>query len=132
MEGMTTGESMMKPWSIRMADSTMARCPLLADEWNYQWGLVLKGFEHIWRATGERRYFDYIQTNIDAFVQPDGSICGYSLAEYNVDRLNTGKVLFALYEQTGEQKYKAALDLLRSQLDTQPRTPSGGFWHKQI
>jgi unsaturated rhamnogalacturonyl hydrolase len=93
---------------------------------------VLKGFERVWRATGDERYFDFIRTNIDAFVQPDGAIRGYHVEEYNVDRLNTGKALFALYEQTGDTRYKHALDLLRSQLDRQPRTRSGGFWHKQI
>ncbi len=115
-----------------MADSTIARFPLLAEEWNYPWGLVLKGFERVWHATGDERYFVYIKRNIDRFVQPDGTIRGYRLEEYNVDRLNPGKVLFALYEETREAKYKRALDLLRSQLDTHPRTPSGGFWHKQI
>jgi unsaturated rhamnogalacturonyl hydrolase len=115
-----------------MADSTMARFPLLADKWDYQWGLVLKGFENIWRATGDQKYFNYIQHNIDAFVHDDGTIRGYSVDEYNVDRLNTGKLLFNLYEKTGNEKYKRAIDLLRSQLDTQPRTQSGGFWHKQI
>ncbi len=123
---------MMQFWSIRMAEATMLRCPLLADEWNYQWGLVLKGFEHLWRATGERKYFDYLRHNIDVFVMPGGAIRGYRRSEYNVDRLNTGKALFALYEQTGEQKYKHALALLRSQLDTHPRNPSGGFWHKGV
>ncbi len=123
---------MTQPWPVRMADSTMLRSPRLADEWNYQWGFVLKGFEHLWRATGERKYFDYLRRNIDGFVLPGGAIRGYRRSEYNVDRLNTGKALFALYEQTSEQKYKNALDLLRSQLDTHPRTPSGGFWHKQM
>ena len=123
---------MNQPWSVQMADATMARFPILAEKWDYQWGLVLKGFEQVWRATGEQKYFDYIQHNIDAFVQPDGTIRGYQVDEYNVDRLNTGKVLFDLYAETREEKYKRALDLLRSQLDTQPRTQSGGFWHKQI
>ncbi len=119
-------------WSVRMADSTMERFDLLAEVWNYQWGLVLTGFEQVWRATDEQKYFDYIKHNIDAFVQADGTIRGYRVDEYNVDRLNTGKVLFVLYEKTGEAKYKRALDLLRSQLDTHPRTNSGGFWHKLI
>jgi unsaturated rhamnogalacturonyl hydrolase len=123
---------MSKLWSIRMADSTMARFPLLADKWDYQWGLVLKGFEQLWRATSDQNYFDYIQHNIDAFVHADGTIRGYRVDEYNVDRLNTGKVLFNLYAETHEEKYKRALDLLRSQLDTHPRTKSNGFWHKQI
>ena len=123
---------MSEQWSTRMADPTMARYPILADKWDYQWGLVLKGFENIWRATREQKYFDYIRHNIDAFVQPDGTIRGYRVDEYNVDRLNTGKVLFNLYAETHDEKYKRALDLLRSQLNTHPRTPSGGFWHKQI
>jgi unsaturated rhamnogalacturonyl hydrolase len=128
----TNGDRMPQSWSERMAASTMARFPLLAEEWNYQWGLVLKGFERVWRATGDDRYLAYIRKNIDAFVQPGGAIRGYQLEEYNVDRLNTGKALFGLYDQTGDARYKRALDLLRSQLDTQPRTRSGGFWHKQI
>lgn len=115
-----------------MTDSTIARYPTLAKEWNYQWGLVLKGVERVWRATGDEKYFAYIQHNIDRFVQPDGTIRGYRVDEYNVDRLNTGKVLFMLYEKTRAEKYKRALDLLRSQLDLHPRTNSGGFWHKQI
>lgn len=119
-------------WSARMADSTIARFPALAEEWNYQWGLVLKGSERVWRATGDANYFAYIQHNIDRFVQLDGTIRGYRRDEYNVDRLNTGKVLFALYETTRDEKYKRALDHLRAQLATHPRTNAGGFWHKQI
>ena len=34
--------------------------------------------------------------------------------------------------RTGDQRYAAALKQLRSQLQQQPRTPSGGFWHKKI
>jgi unsaturated rhamnogalacturonyl hydrolase len=115
-----------------MAQSTMKRFPLLAEEWNYQWGLVLKGFERVWRATGDETYSAYIQHNIDHFVQPDGTIRGYRLDEYNIDRLNTGKILFSLYERTRDPKYKIALDTLREQLKTHPRNKAGGLWHKQI
>lgn len=31
-----------------------------------------------------------------------------------------------------DEKYKKAIDLLRSQLDTHPRNEDGGFWHKKI
>ena len=31
---------------------------------------------------------------------------------------------------TGQTKYKAAADWLRGQLNSQPRTVEGGFWHK--
>lgn len=119
-------------WSVRMADATMQRFPVLGVDWNYHWGVVLTGIEQVWHATEDEKYFAYIQRNIDRFVQPDGTIYGYQVDEYNLDHLNTGKVLFPLYERTRDPKYKRALELLRLQLDTQPRTKSGGFWHKQI
>jgi unsaturated rhamnogalacturonyl hydrolase len=37
-----------------------------------------------------------------------------------------------LYFKTNDQKYKKAIDILRSQITTQPRTGEGGFWHKKI
>jgi unsaturated rhamnogalacturonyl hydrolase len=43
-----------------------------------------------------------------------------------------GKVLFALYRQTGDERYRKAARLLRDQLTTHPRTAGGGWWHKQI
>ena len=45
-------------------------------------------------------------------------------------QINEGKLLFTLFEQTGDNRYKQAADLLREQLRTQPRTAHGGFWHK--
>jgi rhamnogalacturonyl hydrolase YesR len=33
---------------------------------------------------------------------------------------------------TGEQKYKKAADLFRSQFNSHPRTTQGQFWHKLI
>jgi len=45
-------------------------------------------------------------------------------------RINSGKILFRIYEQTKNPKYKKALDLLYSQFEGQPRNADGGFWHK--
>lgn len=54
------------------------------------------------------------------------------MSTYNLDYINSGKVLFDLYKETGKEKYKAAMDLLVEQLKRQPRTLEGGFWHKLI
>ena len=119
-------------WSVRMADSILQQHPILGGKWDYDWGVTLKGIESVALKTGAQKYADYIKTNLDHFVQPDGAIRGYTLEEYNLDRINTGKLLFRLYAQTGDGRYKQALVLLRRQLATQPRTGEGGFWHKQI
>ncbi len=126
-----------KPWSVRMADSVMARDPnpLTIDsekpKWEYTQGLVLKGVFAVASRTGDPRYFDYARSYYDAMIDASGQIKTYDLAEYNIDRINPGKALFALYEKTKDEKYRKALLLLRRQLNEQPRTQEGGFWHKQ-
>jgi unsaturated rhamnogalacturonyl hydrolase len=101
-------------------------------KWSYDMGVVLKGFEGRWMNTGDVRWFNAIQSKIDWFVQPDGSIKNYELDEYNIDHVNNGKLVLLLYRVTGKEKYKKAADHLRDQLRTHPRTKEGGFWHKKI
>ncbi|MBD2871684.1 glycoside hydrolase family 88 protein [Paenibacillus sp. IB182493] len=116
----------------------MERTPRLYEDhgyngrWSYDYGVILKGFERLWKATGDEKYFRYIEENVAPFVQEDGSIRGYRQDEFNIDHLNSGKLLFALHKKTGEDKYRKAAGLLREQLKRHPRTSEGAFWHKQI
>ena len=100
--------------------------------WSYDQGVILKGIEGIWNATGDGKYFGYIQKQMDHFVSEDGHIKGYRPDEFNIDHVNNGKQLLLLYRVTGKEKYKKAADLLRDQLRHHPRTSEGGFWHKKI
>jgi unsaturated rhamnogalacturonyl hydrolase len=101
-------------------------------KWSYDQGVILKGIEGLWNRTGDGRWFNYIQKSMDFYVQEDGSIRGYKLEEYNLDNVNNGKLLLLLYEVTGKEKYRKAVDLLRKQLKTHPRNSEGGFWHKKV
>lgn len=101
-------------------------------KWRYDQGVILKGIEGIWNATGDGKWFNYIQRSMDVYVQEDGTIKGYRPDEYNIDNINNGKLVLLLYQVTGKEKYRKAADLLRSQLRTHPRTSEGGFWHKKI
>jgi len=100
--------------------------------WTYDHGLVLKGIERVYIATGDKQYLDFIQRSMDHFVNDDGSIRTYKLDEYNIDNINPGRNLLFLYKTTGQKKYAQAAALLREQLKTHPRTSDGGFWHKKI
>lgn len=113
-----------------MAESVMTRRPLLHKSWHYETGVILSALKQVYLVTGNARYFDYIKYNMDYFIKPDGSIETYDLVEYNLDQINQGKSLFFLYRQTGHPAYRNAAFLLRQQLQTQPRTAEGGFWHK--
>lgn len=101
-------------------------------KWAYDMGVILKGFEGIWRNTGDVTYYNYIQKQMDYFVQDDGTIKTYEPEEYNIDHINNGKLVLLLYKVTQKEKYLKAAKMLRGQLKTHPRTNEGGFWHKKI
>lgn len=100
--------------------------------WNYIDGCMITALICAGEITGETRYTDFAERFIDYYVQEDGSILGYSMDKFNLDDINEGRVLFDLYRKTGKEKYKKAIFLLREQLEKQPRTVTGNFWHKQI
>lgn len=119
-------------WSVRMVDSVLARYPLEQAEWHYEHALMVKAIAGVGTSTGESRYSDFARAWVDWFVTPDGSIRTYRVDEFNLDQINPGKLLFQVYAQTGDERYRKTIELLRSQLQNQPRTISGGFWHKKI
>ena len=116
----------------RTAASAMERYSAYMDTYCYELGLILKALETAWRITGDSRIFKYIKNSIDRFLEEDGSIKGYDTGEMNLDNINPAKVFLLLYKETGEEKYRKAADTLRLQIKKQPRTYSGGFWHKRI
>ena len=126
-------------WSERMALSEMKRYPEAwqiddteKPKWDYVHGLVLTGFEQLYEETGDKKYYDYIKGYADTLIDSTGTIDTYKFENYNIDMINAGKLLFALYEDTKDEKYLKAMQLLRKQIEEQPRTNAGGFWHKKI
>jgi unsaturated rhamnogalacturonyl hydrolase len=124
-------------WLVRSADSVLAENPdVLTSNWNYEAGLVLKGLERVAIETNDRKYADYIRHTIDGIIESDGTIRGYRLDEYNIDMINMGKVIFGLLAMAADaqqrQRYTTALQTLRSQMRTHPRTSDGAFWHKKV
>jgi unsaturated rhamnogalacturonyl hydrolase len=124
---------------VKMADSEMKRNPKawLLDsskepKWNYTQGLVLQSVFQVWEKTNDSKYLDYVKSYVDTMIYADGKIRGYKSAEYNIDKINPGKVLFQFYGMDKNQAYKFAIDSLRTQMLTHPRTSEGGFWHKKI
>ena len=81
---------------------------------------------------GDQKIYDYALAYADTMINADGTIKMYKREEYSLDRINSGKFIFRIYEQAKDEKYKKALALMRSQLDEHPRNADGGFWHKKI
>jgi unsaturated rhamnogalacturonyl hydrolase len=126
-------------WSERTALSILNKYPnawqLDGNEkpkWDYKMGFVLLGFEKLYQKTNNKKYLNYIKEYVDGMIDSTGNIKKYDVKEYNIDCLNPGKLLFNLYDITKDSRYLKIIGQLRNQLESQPRTPSGGFWHKQI
>lgn len=101
-------------------------------KWTYDMGVILKSMEDLWYKTGDVKYFNYIQKQIDFFIKDDGSIKTYKFEDFNIDNVCNGRALMSLYKVTNNEKYWKAASKLREQLKQQPRTKEGGFWHKKI
>jgi unsaturated rhamnogalacturonyl hydrolase len=127
------------PWSERAANAAIARWPdgrtVPADArwvWNYELGTLLEGMDGVWLNTADPRYFKYIKSGVDQFVEADGSMPTYKAEENQLDSILLGRQLLLLYGVTQDKRYLTAATTLYRQLAQQPRTASGGFWHKQI
>lgn len=101
-------------------------------KWNYEDGCVLMGCVQLYQATGKKKYQKIILDYLKSYILEDGAIQYYEEEKYNIDSINTGKILFYAYEWTGEERYRKAIEVLMNQLRNHPRTKSGNFWHKMI
>ena len=126
-------------WSERMMLSEMQRFPeswmldfSSSPKWTYPAAIVLDAAEILYAKTGKKEYYDYVSSFGEKLVTEDGTIKTYAIEKYNIDLLNSGNVLLYLYEKEKKEKYLKALQTLRLQIEGQPRTNEGSFWHKKI
>lgn len=127
-----------RTWGQRLADGTIAEHPTAWNMrksdgdyvWSYTQGLVGLGMHRLSRKHGEPRYRDYAKAYVDHYVEPGGTIRTLEVGQFNIDSINSGKLLFPLLDETGDPRYRRAIAHLRRQLEWQPRTTNGVFWHK--
>ncbi len=136
-EGEKFGDATPLEWSARMARSEMARLgdtafyPHASARWDYTHGFLARSLILLGERLGDADMAAYGAKMAESFVTPEGGIATYKLQDYNLDMLPPGRALLMRYEQTGDERLKKAVELLRRQLAEQPRTSEGGFWHKQ-
>lgn len=78
------------------------------------------------------KYEAYLKDYIDYFLHEDGKIDGHNLADYNIDRVRPGNSMVTLFQNDEDKKYELGINTLVNQIEGQPRTKAGGFWHKKI
>jgi unsaturated rhamnogalacturonyl hydrolase len=121
-------------WPIRIATSVRSLFPKAADlgNWNYTEGMIADALYRIAERTGRNGDITYVREYLDRFVSADGSLDpgAYPFELYSLDRIRPAASLLWMHDHTGEEKYMTAAKYVASQLDKQPRTSEGGYWHR--
>jgi len=134
-DGNISGKSEIK-WSIRMANTVIATSEKLIyyvdnnPKWAYDVALLGMAIDKL--GDIDPKYSKYMEDWVNYFVKPDGSVTDYTLSEYNLDRIFPGRNVLTVYKRYPEERYKVALRNFIEQLNTHPKTKSGGYWHKKI
>ena len=124
-----------------MGQYSAAELPTM-DTFFYIGGVFLSGMQRVYWETGEKKYFRYIKEWVDRYIFPDGTILGYN-RDYDVeektwfmkavpktfDHKQPGILLFDLYRETKDERYRKAIEYIYEQLDGWGRNSKGGFWH---
>lgn len=106
-------------------------------EWAYEEGTLLDGVTAVWRVTGDGRLFSYVKGAVDRSVDASGTIHmadgkPFPTDAHSLDNIEMGRSVLALYRVLQQPRYFKAAEFLHEQVTQQPKTPSGGYWHKQI
>lgn len=101
-------------------------------KWDYTQALMAKAMLQTYLATGDQHCLDYVMEFAEYFIDEGGEIRTYKMGDFNIDRVNGGSFLFLLNDIKEDKRWEMACDRLFEQLQEQPRTSEGGFWHKKI
>ena len=130
-----------EPLSLRIVRSEMARCPEASYldgkggelKWNYTTGLELLSFLDVYEDCGDETILDYVDAWYDAIIAEDGTVgANYKRSKHNIDHICPARTLFTLNRLRPRDKYSKAEDFIFAQLQEQPRTEAGAFWHKDV
>ena len=130
-----------KTYSEWLTHSEMRRVPqaFMLDfakkpRWSYVMGIEMEGMLDTYLAHKDdprnAAIIDYLHGYARKMIADDGSIRSYKMADYNLDQIRTGKYILRMEQLFPEAKNRMACDTLWTQLQQQPRTKQGVWFHK--
>ena len=101
------------------------------NRFHYHQGVFLSGVERTYLLCGEKKYINYIKDWMDYYIDENGKI-RFDDHERQFDDMQPAIMLYNLYNDTKDERYKKVLDHFASITDMWPCNSKGGFWHKYI
>lgn len=114
------------------ANQYLSDPPAALFRWRYENGFLMQALAAAGRSAASPALNDLVEAWRQSVVDSEGHIMGYAASDYNLDNIQPGQVLWERIGEGDGQCYAIAIRHLIDQLRHQPRTTSGGYWHKQI
>jgi unsaturated rhamnogalacturonyl hydrolase len=99
------------------------------NRFHYHQGVFLSGVERTYLLSGDKKYYTYIKDWNDYYIDGKGEI-RYSDNVRQFDDMQPAILLFNLYKETKDERYKKVLDDFAPVVEMWPTNAQGGFWHK--
>ncbi len=101
-------------------------------KWSYVMGIELEGMLDTYLRYKDEKILDYLKAYPAKMIDDKGNITGYKYEDFNLDNVRTSKFIYRMNELRPQKNLDKALVTLFKQLEHQPRTQEGVWWHKAI
>ena len=100
--------------------------------WSYTSGTEMGAMLDTYLAYKDESILDYLKKYPERMINEKGEATGYKYEDFNLDNVRPGKFLLELYKLDSKPNVLVTLKKLFKQLEKQPRTKEGVYWHKAI
>ncbi|ORY07799.1 glycosyl hydrolase-like protein family 88 [Clohesyomyces aquaticus] len=124
-------KSSQLPYSTWMAESFLSKPQSKIDRY-YVSAVLYEGMQKAATLHSNSTLLSHISSSISSLITSNGTIKTWDPYYYSLDDIRIGNNILSLWDSSGrkDDKYRIAAASLREQLNRYPRTPSGGFWHR--
>ncbi len=135
------GEQPYKNYSEWLTYSEMKRVshPYLLDfskkpKWSYVMGIEMEGMLDTYERykDGNDAILSYLKEYPETMIDEKGNVTGYKYEDFNLDNVRTAKFILRMHNLFPTKGTEKALKTIFKQLQNQPRTKEGVYWHKAI
>jgi rhamnogalacturonyl hydrolase YesR len=133
------GEQPYKSYAQWLTYSEMKRVPhsYLLDfskkpKWSYVMGIEMEGMLDTYLKYGGEDIINYLKEYPETMIDEKGNVIGYAYEDFNLDNIRTAKYILRMQNLFPRKGNEKALKTFFKQLQNQPRTKEGVYWHKAI
>ena len=101
-------------------------------KWSYVMGIELEGMLDTYLRYHNDSILKYVESYPQKMISDKGEVTGYKYEDFNLDNIRTAKFICRMQQIAPREGNVKAMKTFFKQLQKQPRTEDGVYWHKAI